>query len=204
MSRYPFPIPFGWFAVGYPEDFPAGEPKPLFYFDRHLVAWRRRAGRDARDGCVLPPPRRAPRTRRIGRWVRDRLPVPRLAVRRRGSEHADPLQRAHQQEGLGARVSGQRAQRDGVRLVPPRRRGTDVGDAGDPRDAGRRPRVVDADPPHVRDRGRAPGDGRERGRLGSLPLRAQHRDGAGDGVLRDRIPRTRRRGRRRSSSRLAA
>ncbi len=36
-SRYPFPIPFGWFQVGYPEDFPAGQPKPLFYFDRHLV-----------------------------------------------------------------------------------------------------------------------------------------------------------------------
>ncbi len=40
MSRYPFPVPFGWFQVGYPEDFPAGEAKPLYYFDRHLVAWR--------------------------------------------------------------------------------------------------------------------------------------------------------------------
>jgi nitrite reductase/ring-hydroxylating ferredoxin subunit len=40
MDRYPFPIPFGWFCVGYPEDFPVGEPKPLYYFDRHLVAWR--------------------------------------------------------------------------------------------------------------------------------------------------------------------
>ena len=38
--RSPFPVPFGWFCVGYPEDFPAGEPKALFYFDRHLVAWR--------------------------------------------------------------------------------------------------------------------------------------------------------------------
>ena len=40
MSRYPFPIPFGWFHVGYPDDFPVGQPKPLYYFDRHLVAWR--------------------------------------------------------------------------------------------------------------------------------------------------------------------
>ncbi|HKY65593.1 MAG TPA: Rieske 2Fe-2S domain-containing protein [Acidimicrobiales bacterium] len=39
-QRYPFPVPFGWFCVGYPEDFPAGAPKPLYYFARHLVAWR--------------------------------------------------------------------------------------------------------------------------------------------------------------------
>ncbi|HEY8547457.1 MAG TPA: Rieske 2Fe-2S domain-containing protein [Acidimicrobiales bacterium] len=39
-DRYPFPIPFGWFCVGYPEDFPVGEPKALYYFGRHLVGWR--------------------------------------------------------------------------------------------------------------------------------------------------------------------
>ena len=39
-ERFPFPVPFGWFCVGYPEDFPAGEPKAIYYFDRHLVAWR--------------------------------------------------------------------------------------------------------------------------------------------------------------------
>jgi phenylpropionate dioxygenase-like ring-hydroxylating dioxygenase large terminal subunit len=44
MPRYPFPIPFGWFAMGYPEDFSVGEPRPLFYFDRHLVGWRDEAG----------------------------------------------------------------------------------------------------------------------------------------------------------------
>jgi 3-ketosteroid 9alpha-monooxygenase subunit A len=38
--RYPFPIPFGWFCVGYPDDFPVGEPKALYYFGRHLVGWR--------------------------------------------------------------------------------------------------------------------------------------------------------------------
>jgi nitrite reductase/ring-hydroxylating ferredoxin subunit len=40
MSRYPFPIPFGWFQVGYPEDVKPGGVKPLFYFDRDLVLWR--------------------------------------------------------------------------------------------------------------------------------------------------------------------
>ena len=39
-DRFPFPIPFGWFCIGYPEEFVTGEPRPLFYFGRHLVAWR--------------------------------------------------------------------------------------------------------------------------------------------------------------------
>src|SRR5215217_5841081 len=42
--RYFFPIPFGWFCVGYPENFPAGEPKALYYFARHLVGWRDERG----------------------------------------------------------------------------------------------------------------------------------------------------------------
>jgi nitrite reductase/ring-hydroxylating ferredoxin subunit len=40
LDRAPFPVPFGWFAVGYPEDFPTSEPRAIYYFDRHLVAWR--------------------------------------------------------------------------------------------------------------------------------------------------------------------
>ena len=46
--RYPFPLPFGWFCVGYPEEFPVGEARPLYYWARHLV------------GCLLytsPSPR---------------------------------------------------------------------------------------------------------------------------------------------------
>jgi len=39
-NRYPFPLPFGWFCVGYPEDFPVGEARPLYYLERHLVGWR--------------------------------------------------------------------------------------------------------------------------------------------------------------------
>jgi phenylpropionate dioxygenase-like ring-hydroxylating dioxygenase large terminal subunit len=42
--RYPFPIPFGWFCIGYPEEFAVGEPKALYYFGRHLVGWRDTAG----------------------------------------------------------------------------------------------------------------------------------------------------------------
>jgi len=44
MSRSPFPIPFGWYQVGWPSDVPAGEAKPLHYFGKHLVWWRGQDG----------------------------------------------------------------------------------------------------------------------------------------------------------------
>lgn len=40
MARYPFPIPFGWFQVGYPADVAPGQARPLYYFGRDLVLWR--------------------------------------------------------------------------------------------------------------------------------------------------------------------
>jgi nitrite reductase/ring-hydroxylating ferredoxin subunit len=43
-ARYPFPIPFGWFCIGYPDDFPAGESRALYYFETHLAVWRDAAG----------------------------------------------------------------------------------------------------------------------------------------------------------------
>lgn len=75
MERFPFPIPFGWFCVGSPEEFPAGGPaRPLYYFGRHLVAWRDEAsqlrvqdafcphlgahlghGGTVSDGCIVCP-----------------------------------------------------------------------------------------------------------------------------------------------------
>lgn len=44
-SRLPFPIPFGWFCVGAPGEFPTGEARAIYYLARHLVAWRDDAGR---------------------------------------------------------------------------------------------------------------------------------------------------------------
>lgn len=38
--RYPMPMPFGWFQIAWPDELPAGETLPLYYFGRHLVAWR--------------------------------------------------------------------------------------------------------------------------------------------------------------------
>lgn len=40
MREYPMPMPFGWFQVAWVDEIPVGDAKPLFFFDRHLVAWR--------------------------------------------------------------------------------------------------------------------------------------------------------------------
>ena len=42
--RFPFPIPFGWFQVAYPEDLEPGDVTPLHYFGRELVLWREAGG----------------------------------------------------------------------------------------------------------------------------------------------------------------
>lgn len=44
MRNYPMPMPFGWFQVAWSDEVPAGESRPLRYFDRHLVAWRDEGG----------------------------------------------------------------------------------------------------------------------------------------------------------------
>lgn len=38
--EYPMPMPFGWFQVAWSDEVPPGGAKPMFFFDRHLVAWR--------------------------------------------------------------------------------------------------------------------------------------------------------------------
>jgi len=44
MSRFPFPIPFGWYPVAYSEDIAAGQLVPLRYFGSELVALRGESG----------------------------------------------------------------------------------------------------------------------------------------------------------------
>jgi phenylpropionate dioxygenase-like ring-hydroxylating dioxygenase large terminal subunit len=39
-KRSPFPVPKGWFQIGWPDELAAGESKPLQYFGRHQVWWR--------------------------------------------------------------------------------------------------------------------------------------------------------------------
>ncbi|MHB8671400.1 MAG: Rieske 2Fe-2S domain-containing protein, partial [Acidimicrobiales bacterium] len=43
-ERFPFPIPFGWFHVAYPDEIPPGQVLPLRYFARDLVIWRDSGG----------------------------------------------------------------------------------------------------------------------------------------------------------------
>jgi nitrite reductase/ring-hydroxylating ferredoxin subunit len=40
QRRFPFPIPFGWFQVAYPDDLEPGELTSLKYWSRDLVLWR--------------------------------------------------------------------------------------------------------------------------------------------------------------------
>ena len=40
MARTPFPVPFGWYQVCWPEDLEPGGVAPLYDFDRDLVLWR--------------------------------------------------------------------------------------------------------------------------------------------------------------------
>ena len=65
MPRTPYPVPFGWFAVAWPEDVTADRTPPIQCLDRLLVAWRDRSGQphvaDAHD-----PDRRYPTIDRNG------------------------------------------------------------------------------------------------------------------------------------------
>lgn len=45
MTRFPFPLPNGWFQVAYSDELPAGTLHRLHYFDRELVAFRGEDGR---------------------------------------------------------------------------------------------------------------------------------------------------------------
>ena len=73
-ARFPFPVPFGWFCVGEPADYPVLAAKAAYYWDRHLVIWRDEAntlhvqdafcphlgahlghGGTVSDGCITCP-----------------------------------------------------------------------------------------------------------------------------------------------------
>ena len=83
MREYPMPMPFGWFQVAWSDEVAAGQGVPLFYFDRHLVAWRGRGRRGPRLGRLLPPHGRPPGRALPGGGLRAGLPAAQLALRRR-------------------------------------------------------------------------------------------------------------------------
>ncbi len=182
--RSPFPIPFGWFQVGWPGDLKPGDVKPLEYFGKHLALWRDDNGVAHLNSAFCRAPRRTPRPRRLGTRRGAGLPLPRLAVHRRWRQLPHPLLPAHQQEGVHRQLPHDRAQRRSHGLVPPGRHRAAM---GHPRDRGvQRPRELHrGGDPGIRDRGAVAGPRRERCRLRSLPLRAPHRGGPGARELRD-------------------
>ncbi len=186
-KRSPFPVPFGWFQVAWADELEVGQVVPIEYVGRNLVMWRDEAGAAARQRCVLPASGRALRSRRQRRRREPGLPLPRLALRRRGEELVHPLLAAHERQGVRHLVPDDRAQQPDHGVVPPRGRRADVGRPRGPRV--QRPRELRPDDDHrLRHRGAVAGAGRERRRLGALPLRAPHRRGAGARVLRDGRP----------------
>ena len=44
MSRFPFPIPYGWFHVGYSAELSSGEVRAVRFFGRDLALWRDQDG----------------------------------------------------------------------------------------------------------------------------------------------------------------
>ena len=54
MSRFPFPIPFGWFHVGYSDDLAPGELRGVHFFNRDLILWRDEEGEAHLQGAFCP------------------------------------------------------------------------------------------------------------------------------------------------------
>ena len=53
-QRFPFPIPFGWFHIGFSADLAAGEQKILTRFGQELVLWRSQAGEFVLQDAYCP------------------------------------------------------------------------------------------------------------------------------------------------------
>lgn len=54
MSRYPMPIPFGWFHVAYSDELNAGESKPIHYFGHDMVLFRTESGKAVVTDAYCP------------------------------------------------------------------------------------------------------------------------------------------------------
>ena len=185
-NRYPFPIPFGWFSVGYPEDFPSGDGRRRSTTSTG-TSWRG-ATRPARCTC---------RTRS----ARTSAPTSATAARSRAASSRCPFHGwKFDAEGANTDIpySDRTNRKAQLRTYPVVERNGFVlawyhpdderADVGGRRGARARHRRVHAAPIRTAPRGRRrrAGDGRERRRLRALPLRAQHRDRARDRVVRDR------------------
>ena len=144
VSRFPFPIPTGWFPVARSGDVAPGEGRPVRFFSPGPGRVAQRARRACGARRVLRPSRRPSRRRpRTEGLARTRaadhrrrvhpVPVPRLALRRVGRVRRHPLQhRADPAAGPRPRVGRARGQRADLRVAPPPWRPAVVDAAIDP------------------------------------------------------------------------
>lgn len=54
MARTPFPVPFGWYQVCWPDELEPGGVMPLYYFERDLVLWRDADGTHHLQDAMCP------------------------------------------------------------------------------------------------------------------------------------------------------
>ncbi|MCX2982502.1 Rieske (2Fe-2S) protein [Halieaceae bacterium IMCC14734] len=53
-KRFPMPMPFGWFCIGYGDELAVGEVKNVHYFDRDMVLFRTESGKIGLSDPVCP------------------------------------------------------------------------------------------------------------------------------------------------------
>ena len=176
--------------VAYADDLAPGEVTALRYWGTDLVLWRDEAGEHHLQDAYCP---HLGAHLGVGGKVQGatlECPFHGWTYDGAGACTNIPYSQRENRKAKLRTYPGRRAQRDGLRVAPPRRRRAAVGGAGHPRD--RRRRVERDVPLVVRDQHGAAGDGRERRRPRALPLRARHRGRRGDGELRARRPAARR------------
>jgi nitrite reductase/ring-hydroxylating ferredoxin subunit len=54
MSRFPFPVPLGWYQLGWSDELAPGDVWPLYYFGRDLVLWRDTEGVAHLQNAICP------------------------------------------------------------------------------------------------------------------------------------------------------
>ncbi len=54
MSRTPFPVPFGWYQICWPDELEPGGVAPVYYWERDLVMWRDDEGAYHLQDAICP------------------------------------------------------------------------------------------------------------------------------------------------------
>ena len=184
--RFPFPTPFGWFQVAFPDDLAPGEVTPLHYWNRELVLWRDAAGDFHLQDAFCPHLGAHLALRRHRREQRARSARSTVGdYDGAGACTNIPYSQRTNRKAQAAHLPDDRAQRLRARVVPPATTSRPQWEIPVHR-GDRRPGVERLLLVVVRDPHRAAGDVGERRRPRALPVRARHRERRRDGELRHR------------------